>query len=120
MRHGRVIRSIRPSRPGEHELALSFEFEGENGYWIAGRAEGSDGSQAHTTPVYVVRKSLKFWNYDRVERLIATRLDSLDEVERLVARARSTHEAEVTDEPGAKVNQPHGGRPGDWRSRDPN
>jgi hypothetical protein len=97
--HGRVIRHIRPSHPGEHELRLSFELEGENGYWIAARAEGSDGSQAHTTPVYVVRKPLRFWNYDQVERLIATRLDSLDEVERLVARARSVHGGEMTDEP---------------------
>lgn len=99
VRHGQVIRHVRPSRPGEHELRLSFELEGEDGYWIAARAKGGDGSQAHTTPVYVVRKPLRFWNYDRVERLIATRLDSLDEVERLVARARSSHGGKVTDEP---------------------
>ena len=99
VRHGQVIRHIQPDYPAEHELRLSFELDGENGYWIAARAEGADGSQAHTTPVYVVRKPLRFWNYDRVERLIATRLDSLDEVERLVARARSIHGDEVTDEP---------------------
>jgi len=99
VRHGQVIRRIRPSHPGEHELRLSFELEGDNGYWIAARAEGSDGSQAHTTPVYVVRKPLRFWNHEKVERLITTRLHSLDEVERLVARARSAHEDEVADEP---------------------
>ena len=99
VRHGQVVRHVQPSRPGEHELTLSFELAGEDGYWIAARAEGSDGSQAHTTPVYVVRKPLRFWNYDQVERLIATRLDSLDEVERLVARARSIHGGEVTGEP---------------------
>ncbi len=99
VRHGRVIRHLQPSHPSEHELRLSFELEGENGYWIAARAEGNDGSQAHTTPVYVVRKPLRFWNYDKVERLIATRLDSLDEVERLVDRARSLHGGQVTDEP---------------------
>ena len=47
----------------------------------------------------MVRKPLRFWNHEKVERLIATRLDSLDEVERLVARARSIHGDEVTDEP---------------------
>ncbi len=47
----------------------------------------------------LVRKPLRFWNHDRVEQLIATRLDSLDEVERLVARARSIHGSEVSDEP---------------------
>ena len=99
VRHGQVIRHIRPSHPEEHELRLSFELEGGNGYWIAARAEGTDGSEAHTTPVYVVRKPLRFWNYERVERLIATRLHSLDEVERLVARARAAHEGEVADEP---------------------
>ena len=99
VRHGQVIRHIQPSHPAEHELRLSFELEGESGYWIAARAEGADGSRAHTTPVYVVRKPLRFWNYDRVERLIATRLHSLDEVEGLVARARAIHEGRVPDEP---------------------
>ena len=99
VRHGQVIRHIQPSHPEEHELRLSFELEGGNGYWIAARAEGTDGSEAHTTPVYVVRKPLRFWNYERVERLIATRLHSLDEVERLVARARATQAGEVADEP---------------------
>ena len=99
VRHGRVIGRIQPSDPEENELRLSFELEGENGYWIAARAEGTDGSLAHTTPVYLVRKSLRFWNYDKVERLIATRLHSLDEVERLVDRARAMHGGEVTDEP---------------------
>ena len=99
VRHGRVIRHIQPSHPGEHELRLSFGLEGGNGYWIAARAEGADGSQAHTTPVYVVRKPLRFWNYEKVERLIATRLDSLDEVERMVGQARSMHKGEVADEP---------------------
>ena len=47
----------------------------------------------------MVRKPLRFWNYDRVERLIATRLHSLDEVEGLVARARAIHEGRVPDEP---------------------
>lgn len=99
VRQGQVIRRIRPSHAEEHELRLSFELEGENGYWIAARAEGGDGSQAHTTPVYVVRKPLRFWSYEKVERLIATRLHSLDEVERMVQRARSMHEGQVTDEP---------------------
>ena len=112
VRHGQVIRRIRPSHPQNHELRLSFELEGENGYWIAARAEGADGSEAHTTPVYVVRKPLRFWNYDRVEQLIATRLHSLDEVERLVARARSTHEGEVADEP-----QGEGERTAWWETR---
>ena len=112
VRHGRVIRHVQPSHPEEHELRLSFELEGENGYWIAARAEGSDGSQAHTTPIYVVRKPLRFWNHEKVERLIATRLDSLDEVERLVARARSIHGDEATDEP-----QGEGERAAWWETR---
>lgn len=99
VRHGRVIRHTQPSHPEEHELRLSFELEGEDGYWIAARAEGDDGSRAHTTPVYVVRRPLRFWNYDQVERLIDTRLHSLDEVKRLVAGARSIHEGRVPDEP---------------------
>ena len=50
VRHGQVIRDIQPSHPAEQELRLSFELEGENGYWIAARAEGADGSPSPHHP----------------------------------------------------------------------
>ena len=61
---------------------------GGNGFWIAARATCADGSEAHTTPVYVVRKPLRFWKHASVAELIRRRLDSLDEVEEIVATAR--------------------------------
>ena len=99
VRHGQVIRQVHPGHAGEHELRLSFELEAESGYWIAARAEGADGSRAHTTPVYVVRKPLRFWKYDQVEPLITTRLHSLAEVERLVDQATSMSQGQIAYEP---------------------
>ena len=49
---------------------------------------GSDGSEAHTTPVYVIRNPLRFWKHSATEELIRKRLDSLTEVERVIATAR--------------------------------
>ena len=99
VRHGQVIRQVHPGHAGEHELRLSFELEAESGYWIAARAEGADGSRAHTTPVYVVRKPLRFWKFDQVEPLITTRLHSLAEVERLVDQATSMSQGQIAYEP---------------------
>ena len=98
VRHGEVIRHVQTSHSGEHELNLSFDLEGGDGFWIAARAEGADGSRAHTTPVYVIRKPLRFWKYNQVEQLITTRLHSLDEVERLVQQATSISQGEVAHE----------------------
>ena len=88
IRHGEVIRKATPDRDSQSELALDFEIDAEFGYWIAARAKGSDGSQAHTTPVYVVQEPLRFWKHEAAQELIATRLESLAEVEKLVTDAR--------------------------------
>ncbi|MBI2433992.1 MAG: CehA/McbA family metallohydrolase, partial [Candidatus Hydrogenedentes bacterium] len=60
---GEVIREITSSGPYQEELELEFELSSGNGCWIAARAEGSDGSRAHTTPIYVVRPPFRFWKF---------------------------------------------------------
>lgn len=87
VRHGEVIRSVESTDLSKTELSLDFEEAGGNGSWIAARATANDGTTAHTTPVYLVHKGLRFWKYDAVEELIAKRLKSLDEIEQLVENA---------------------------------
>jgi hypothetical protein len=90
---GEVINSVQTGPSGE-ELDLDFQVDSADGFWIAARAEGSDGSRAHTTPVYVTRTPLRFWKYNSVEKLIDQRLESLRQVEKLVAEARTEADSE--------------------------
>ncbi len=85
---GEVIRKLESQDPQRRELSLDFEMPAGHGFWIAARAKGNDGSLAHTTPIYVIRDTLRFWKYENVNELIAKRLASLDEVEKLVNQAR--------------------------------
>jgi len=84
VRNGEVIKTIQPSDPQQTELAVEFEVEPGQGYWIAARAEGSDGTKAHSTPIYVVRPGLRFWKFEDIDNLINKRLANLDEIEELV------------------------------------
>ena len=87
--HGEVIHQVDSNKPSQKELAVDFTLEAGNGFWIAARAEGSDGSYAHTTPVYVVRKPLRFWKHEKAGSLIDKRLSALAEVREMVAEARA-------------------------------
>ena len=88
MLQGEAVRRTESTDGSKKELSIDFEIEAGDGFWIAARAQGSDGSKAHTTPVYVVRDPLRFWKIDAVEVLIAKRLTSLEEVEKIVADAK--------------------------------
>ena len=84
--------------PKQKELSLDFDIPSGNGFWIAAAAEGSDGSRAHTTPIYVVHEGLRFWKFEAVPELIQKRLASLAEIEQFVADARKRDAAgEVED-----------------------
>ena len=93
IRQGEVLKSAEPSAPKQKELALDFELDAENGFWIAARVQGHDGSAAHTTPVYVLREGLRFWKFGELEALIGNRMASLDEVEKIVSEATLQNEA---------------------------
>jgi len=84
IRHGEVIRSIESTNTQDNELMIDFEINVDNGFWLAARVEGSDGSRALTTPVYVIRKGLRFWKYDAVDKLIDARLAEMDKVEEMI------------------------------------
>jgi len=88
VRHGEVIRSAESTDPQHPEVQLDFTVDAGYGCWIAARAHGGEGTSAHTTPVYVVREGLRFWKFDGLEDLITKRLDSLSQIEKIVADAK--------------------------------
>ncbi len=98
IRHGEIIKSVEASPAKEKEISLEFDVPAGDGFWLAARAAGSDGSLAHTTPDYVVREPLRFWKYDAVPKLIDQRLANLADVEDLVARARELQAGGKTDD----------------------
>jgi hypothetical protein len=88
VRHGEVLRSVESTNAIHPEAAVDFTVDTDNGCWIAARARAADGTTAHTTPVYVIRKGLRFWKFDGLDNLIAKRLASLGEIEQIIAEAR--------------------------------
>ncbi len=88
IRHGEAVRTVEAAAgDGPAELSVDMEVPAGAGFWIAARAEGEHGERAHTTPVYVIRRGLRFWKHDQAESLIDQGLASLAEVEKLVAEA---------------------------------
>jgi len=88
VRHGEVIREVESTDPKRPDVQLNFTVDAGNGCWIAARARAGDGTSAHTTPVYVVREGLRFWKFDGLDELFAKRLNSLDQIEQIVAEAK--------------------------------
>jgi hypothetical protein len=88
VRHSEVIRSAESPDSMRAEVSLDFTVESGRGCWIAARARASDGTSAHTTPVYVVREGFRFWKFAGLDDLFAKRLASLGEIEQIVAEAR--------------------------------
>ena len=93
IRHGDTMESVANPKADKAELEIALDVPAGHGFWVAARAEGSDGSRAHTTPVYVIREPLRFWKHEAVDELIRKRLASLDEVEGIVEEARKRNQA---------------------------
>lgn len=88
VKQGEVIRTVTESTSPTGELQLEFELDAGMGSWLAARASADDGSVAHTTPIYVSRAPLRFWDYEQVPELIDRRLLSLDEIDQLIEHSR--------------------------------
>ena len=98
MVYGEPVKTVESSDSGQTELTLDFELPPGNGFWIAARAEGNDGSRAHTTPIYVVRDGLRFWKFEGIQELISKRETSLAEIEQIVADAIAQNDAGQVDD----------------------
>ncbi len=92
---GEVIKRVEPEKDSQLTLHTKFTLPADDGFWIAARAKGSDGSQAHTTPVYVKKHGLRFWNVSAAERLLDERMESLQEVEDLLDEYTARLEREL-------------------------
>ena len=88
VRQGDVLRTADSSSTNPAEATLEFTVSAGDGFWIAARARGGDGTSAHTSPVYVIREKLRFWKFEVVAELIAKRMASLQEIEQMVTQAR--------------------------------
>ncbi len=86
--HGEVVASRRAGAPKQRDIAVEIDVPIAGGAWIAARGTGADGSVAHTTPVYVVRPPLRFWNHAAAAGLIGKRERQLAEIESIIAAAQ--------------------------------
>jgi hypothetical protein len=85
IRFGRVVHQVSASgaaRSEQDALEFTVEVEPGPGCWLALHAVGRDGSEAHTTPVYVVRDNLRFWDTTQAGSLIERQITVMDEIER--------------------------------------
>lgn len=96
IKNGDVIKSIEREHFDQTELKLNFKINSENGFWVAAKVsdqsyiEFHNRAEAHTTPVYVVRKGLRFWNYKKAEKIIKDQIAVLDEIEEMIQRAHKS------------------------------
>jgi hypothetical protein len=86
---GKPIKEVFPTRPGQEELELTAQVPTGHGSWLAAHAVGQDRSEAHTTPIYVVREGLRFWDVNQAESLIQKQLGILDEIDEAIAGAET-------------------------------
>ncbi len=84
IKFGQTIHEMIPESDDQTELTFEKEVPSGDGCWIALRAEGEDGSLAHTTPVYISVDGSRSWNRERVEELIQDRRETVDEIEAIL------------------------------------
>lgn len=81
IRNSEVIRDQKPDSGNSTFIEDEFDLRPGYGAWVAVRVYGRDGSEAHTTPVYLVREGFRFWNVARAKDLIDARFATIDEME---------------------------------------
>ncbi len=83
VRFGATVQEAAPS-PEADSILIETTVDSGFGFWLAAHVVGRDGTQAHTTPVYVVRDGFRFWDVEQAETLIRKREETLDEIEALL------------------------------------
>jgi hypothetical protein len=84
---GKVLREITPDSADQTELSLDLKVDAGRGCWLAAFAQGQNGSEAHTTPVYVTREGSRFWDVEQAPGLLRKQLAVLDEIEAAITEA---------------------------------
>lgn len=78
---GETIEEIQSPDDQQESLELELFLPTGYGFWLAVLVEGWDGSEAHTTPIYVTREGFRHWNLELASKLIKKQLAVLDETE---------------------------------------
>ncbi|MFI4912222.1 MAG: CehA/McbA family metallohydrolase [Sedimentisphaeraceae bacterium JB056] len=86
---GEPIKQTSSTDPAVKSLDIEMALDSEYGFWIALHAVGHNGSEAHTTPIYVSRKGFRHWDIEKAEALIDSRLEILDGIEKMVSEAET-------------------------------
>ncbi len=81
VRLGETIQEVVAPDGSQTPLILTSEIGSGHGCWLAVHVTAIDGSQAHTTPIYVTRKGFRHWNVDKADALIERQLATLREIE---------------------------------------
>jgi len=78
---GRTHQEIKSASPDQTELLLQTTLDSGEGFWITAHAQGLNGSEALTTPVYVTRQGYRFWNVAEAGQLIERQRAILNDIE---------------------------------------
>ncbi len=97
------------------EVSLEMTVDPDQGCWIAVQATGHDGSEAHTTPVYVTVNGSRHWDLKSVPKLIEKQLARLDDIES--ALQESENAVERNNDPLDYWNQLNAGQATAVRAR---
>ena len=77
----KVIQNVKSADTQTPELSVEMTIPAGKGFWIAARANGHNGSQSHTTPIYVTRNGFRHWNPERATGVIEAQMKVLDKIE---------------------------------------
>jgi hypothetical protein len=82
--NGEVIHSAPRDR---NQSVIEFDLPLEHGLWIAARTISDGQIGAHTTPIYISAGGDRHWSATAAATLVKKRLQSLSEVEQILAAA---------------------------------
>lgn len=94
---GKVIHEVKAVSDSTEELELEFSIPVNNGMWIAAKTSTQNGYKAHTTPVYITRNGMRFWDHDQVPELINKCFDTLARMENEMNRIEEMQKSEDYD-----------------------
>jgi len=88
IRFGKVLKEVSATVPAQETLALECEVPPGDGCWLAAHVIGEDGSEAHTTPVYLKRPGFRWWDVEQVPELLRQQAVVLADIEKVVADSK--------------------------------
>ncbi len=90
--NGEEVEVFNLAGPTEVEISGSLPLEISHGGWLALRADGINGSQAHTSPIYIKRNGFRHWNPKLAPKLIDKYRSVLDETQRKILSIQEKYE----------------------------